>query len=59
MCLLWLSVFVFFCCLSGSGRDRDAHAYRSSDSEHFVLNIVFFLLISVRRMRLCCVVSDT
>ena len=46
-----------FSCLSGSGRDGDAHAYRSSDSEHFVLNIVVFLLVIVRRMRLCGVVS--
>ena len=46
-----------FSCLSGSGRDGDAHAYRSSDSEHVVLNIVVFLLIIVRRMRSCCVLS--
>ena len=60
-CLTYVLAFVVcvcvFSCLSGSGRDGDAHAYRSSDSEHFVLNIVVFLLVIVRRMRLCCVVS--
>ena len=60
-CLTYVFAFVVcvcvFSCLSGSGRDGDAHAYRSSDSEHFVLNIVVFLLVIVRRMRLCCVVT--
>ena len=46
-----------FSCFSGSGRDADAHVYRSSDSEHVVLNILVFLPIMVWRMRLCCVVS--
>ena len=60
-CLTYVFAFVVwvrvFSCLSGSGRDGDAHASRSSDSEHLVLNIVVFLLIIVRRMRfsLCCV----
>ena len=60
-CLTYVFAFVVcvcvFSCLSGSGRDGDAHAYRSSDSEHVVLNIVAFLLIIDRRMRLCCVVG--
>ena len=60
-CLTYVFAFVVcvcvVSCLSGSGRDGDAHAHRSSHSEHFVLNIVVFLLIIVRRMRLCCVVS--
>ena len=46
-----------FSCFSGLGRNADAHVYRSSDSEHVVLNIFVFLLIMVWRMRLCCVVS--
>ena len=40
-----------------SGCDGDVHVYRSSDSDCFVLNVVVFLLVIVRRMRLCCVVS--
>ena len=57
MCLLLLFVCCVFSCFSGSGHDGDAHAYHSSDSEHFVLNIGVLLLLIVRRMRLCCVVS--
>ena len=59
-CLTYVFAFVVcvcvFSCLSGSGRDGDAHAYRSSDSEHVVLNIVVFPF-GYCRMRLCCVVS--
>ena len=60
-CLTYVFAFVVcvcvFSCFSGSGRDGDAHAYRSSDSVHVVLNLVVFLLVIVRRMRLCCVDS--
>ena len=45
-----------FSCLSGSGRDGDAHAYRSADSQHFVLNIVAFRFdyCSANAFVLCC-----
>ena len=55
-CLAYVFAFVVrvcvFSCFSGSGHDGDAHAYHSSGSENFVLNIVVFLLIIVWRMRL-------
>ena len=51
-CLTYVFAFVVcvcvFSCLSGLGRDSDAHAYRSSDSEYFVLHMVVFPLIIVR-----------
>ena len=50
-CLTYVFAFVVcvcvFSCFSGSGRDADAHVYRSSDSEHVVLKFFVFLLIMV------------